>query len=129
MGILKYLWDKEWTVHLSSSGMVVMNGVGYMYMDWVLRLEGVWIGGSAKISLDNETTKNEVLGYLMEIEYFDSHLGKRFQYLEKFDELENTLIIFTADNGMPFPYAKANSQEYGTHVPLAILWYRGIKKY
>ncbi|MGV8094084.1 MAG: hypothetical protein AB2L24_19655 [Mangrovibacterium sp.] len=26
------------------------------------------------------------------------------------------------DNGMPFPSAKANLYEYGTHVPLAVCW-------
>ncbi len=35
-------------------------------------------------------------------------------------ELENTIVIVTADNGMPFPRAKANGYDYGIHVPLAI---------
>ena len=78
---------------------------------------------------DNEITKNDMLDYLMEIEYFDAHLGKMLLYLEKNGELENTLVVVTADNGMPFPYAKANLQEYGTHVPLAISWPNGIKRY
>ena len=42
--------------------------------------------------------------------------------LEEKGQLRNTLVVVTADNGMPFPYAKANLQEYGTHVPLAISW-------
>lgn len=33
-----------------------------------------------------------------------------------------------ADNGMPFPLAKATCFEYGIHVPLAICWTEGIKK-
>ncbi|MCA8989325.1 MAG: sulfatase-like hydrolase/transferase, partial [Planctomycetaceae bacterium] len=37
-------------------------------------------------------------------------------------ELENTLVIVTSDNGMPFPRAKANCYEYGIHMPLAICW-------
>ena len=41
-------------------------------------------------------------------------------FLREKGELENTFILVTADNGMPFPYAKANVQEFGTHVPLAI---------
>lgn len=32
-----------------------------------------------------------------------------------------------ADNGMPFPSAKANCYEYGIHVPLAICWGGGLK--
>ena len=42
------------------------------------------------------------------------------QYLEKIGELENTIVIVTSDNGMPFPRAKALNYEYGVHVPLAI---------
>jgi len=47
--------------------------------------------------------------------------------LEKKGELENTIIIVTSDNGMPFPRAKATLYEYGTHMPLAIMWGDRIK--
>ena len=58
----------------------------------------------------------------MEIEWFDRHLGQMLQILEDAGELDNTIIVVTADNGMPFPRAKANLYEYGIHVPLAIRW-------
>jgi len=71
--------------------------------------------------LPNTTlVKNDLLDYALEIEWFDKQLGKMLQVLEKAGELDNTIVIITADNGMPFPYAKANMQEFGTHVPLAI---------
>ena len=41
---------------------------------------------------------------------------KILDFLEKNGDLENTLIIVTADNGMPFPRAKANVYEYGSHI-------------
>jgi uncharacterized sulfatase len=41
-------------------------------------------------------------------------------YLEEIGELQNTIVIVTSDNGMPFPRAKANSYEYGVHVPFAV---------
>ncbi len=71
---------------------------------------------------DADVTRNDVLDYALEIEYFDSHLTKMLHLLEEKGQLRNTLVVVTADNGMPFPYAKANLQEYGTHVPLAISW-------
>jgi len=71
---------------------------------------------------DNEVTRNDILDYSYEIEWFDKHLGIILDHLEKLGELENTLIIVTADNGMAFPRAKANLYELGTHVPLAICW-------
>jgi len=47
--------------------------------------------------------------------------------LEQAGESDNTLVVVTSDNGMPFPRAKANNYEYGTHAPLAIRWPEKIK--
>jgi len=69
---------------------------------------------------DTEVVRNDLLDYILEVEHFDNHLLKMIDFLRKKGELENTFILVTADNGMPFPYAKANVQEFGTHVPLAI---------
>jgi len=62
----------------------------------------------------------------MEVQWFDSHLGQMLQLLQERGELENTLIIVTADNGMPFPAAKANCFELGIHVPLVAWWGENI---
>ncbi len=71
--------------------------------------------------------QSDILDYYFEIEYFDSQLMKIIQFLEEKGELDNTIIIVTADNGMSFPASKANLMEYGTHVPLAISWPAKIK--
>lgn len=69
---------------------------------------------------DTSLVRNDMLDYALEIRWFDAQLGKMLQLLKEKGELENTIVVVTADNGMPFPYAKANMQEYGIHVPLAI---------
>ena len=69
---------------------------------------------------DTEEIRGDLLDYAMEIEWFDKQLLKMINYLEEIGELENTIIIVTSDNGMPFPRAKALCIEYGIHVPLAI---------
>jgi uncharacterized sulfatase len=69
---------------------------------------------------DHDVVRGDMLDYAVEIEWFDLHLQYMLDYLEETGELENTIIIVTSDNGMPFPRAKANSYEYGVHVPLAI---------
>lgn len=66
--------------------------------------------------------RSDIADYLREVEWFDSHLVRMLRLLEERGELENTLVIVTSDNGMPFPRAKANAYEYGVHVPLAISW-------
>lgn len=69
---------------------------------------------------DTPEIRSDILDYYFEIEWFDQHLARILKTLEERGELDNTLIIATADNGMPFPRAKANGYEYGVHVPLAI---------
>lgn len=70
--------------------------------------------------------RSDILDYAVEIEWFDQHLEKMLTTLEERGELENTLVVVTSDNGMPFPRAKANLYEYGIHMPLAVMWHNGI---
>jgi len=76
---------------------------------------------------DTPEVRSDLLDYLVEIEWFDQHLGRMLDLLEAAGELENTLVVVTSDNGMPFPRAKANLYEYGTHAPLAICWPARVK--
>ncbi|WP_366183843.1 sulfatase [Flavobacterium ovatum] len=76
---------------------------------------------------DNAIVRGDIADYYYEIEWFDSHLGRMIKALEAAGELENTIIIVTADNGMPFPRAKGTCYDYGTHMPLAICWENKIK--
>ena len=75
---------------------------------------------------DSPEIRNDIADYFYEIQWFDSHLTRMLDRLEKDGQLENTLVIVTSDNGMPFPRAKANLYEYGIHMPLAISWPRKI---
>lgn len=69
---------------------------------------------------DVPVIRSDILDYAYEIEWFDAQLGKMLDILDEKGKLENTIVIITADNGMAFPYAKANLQEFGIHVPMAI---------
>ena len=71
---------------------------------------------------DTPAVRRDMLDYFAEVEHFDRHLGRMLDLLAERGELENTLVIVTADNGMPFPRAKANCYEDGLHVPLAVAW-------
>ena len=71
---------------------------------------------------DKEAIKGDLLDYGTEIEWYDSQLSRILDTLKEEGELENTLIIVMADNGMPFPAAKATCFEYGIHIPMAICW-------
>jgi len=71
---------------------------------------------------DNEKVRNDILDYAFEIEYFDLHLSRILKMLEDAGELDNTLVVVTSDNGMPFPRVKGQEYEYSNHMPLAIMW-------
>ncbi len=75
---------------------------------------------------DNEVVRTDLLDYGFEIEHFDRHLGRMLEMLEVRGELENTLVVATSDNGMPFPRAKGQEYYYSNHLPLAIMWPAGI---
>lgn len=73
-----------------------------------------------------DSVKTDLLDYAFEIEYFDKQLGKMLQSLKAKGELNNTLIVVTSDNGMPFPRIKGQEYEYSNHLPLAMMWADGI---
>lgn len=75
---------------------------------------------------DNDIIRNDMLDYAFEVEYFDSHVGRMLAELEKRGLLENTLVIVTADHGMPFPRSKGNANVQANHVPFAAMWKKGI---
>jgi len=75
---------------------------------------------------DVPEVRNDILDYLTEVEWYDTHLGKMINILRRSGEIDNTIIVVTSDNGMPFPRAKANLYEYGTRMPLAIFYKKMI---
>lgn len=77
---------------------------------------------------DTDSVRTDLLDYAFEIEYFDRQIGRMIEDLEKRGLLENTIIIITSDNGMPFPRSKGFSFEISNHMPMAVMWKNGIKE-
>ena len=76
---------------------------------------------------DSPDIRGDLLDYAVHTEWFDEHLGRMLKKLEDIGELDNTLVVVTADNGMAFPRCKATCYEFGIHMPLAIRWGRKVK--
>jgi uncharacterized sulfatase len=66
---------------------------------------------------DVPEVRSDLLDYAVEIETFDRQLGELLALLEENDVYQNTLVVVTSDNGMPFPRGKALNYEAGTHMP------------
>lgn len=77
---------------------------------------------------DVDVVRSDILDYYYEIEWFDSHLNSMLVILEEMGELDNTLVVATSDNGMPFPRAKTTLYDWGVRMPLAIRWGKKVPK-
>ncbi len=71
---------------------------------------------------DDPVVREDILDYYYEIEWFDKQLGEVLLFLEEENEMDNTVIIVTSDNGMAFPRAKSNLYDYGSRLPLLVYW-------
>ncbi|MFZ9935785.1 MAG: sulfatase [Luteolibacter sp.] len=76
---------------------------------------------------DLPEVRNDMLDYAFEVEYFDQHLGRMLALLETRGLLANTIVVVSGDNGMPFPHDKGHPYLGGDHLPLAVMWPRGIR--
>jgi N-sulfoglucosamine sulfohydrolase len=77
---------------------------------------------------DDPVVRSDVADYYYEVQRFDTLVADAIRVLEEYGELENTIIVVTGDNGMPFPRCKANNYDTGVRMPLAVRWGKGIKK-
>jgi uncharacterized sulfatase len=76
-----------------------------------------------------ETGLNHVR-YLAALEHFDRETGRLLDSLDRFGLAQNTLVVFTSDNGgvdsefssAPFRYGKGTLYEGGVRVPWIIRW-------
>lgn len=75
---------------------------------------------------DTEEVRTDLLDYGFEIEHFDHQLAGMLALLEERGELDNTIVVVSSDNGMPFPRIKGQDYYYSHHLPLAIRWPAGI---
>jgi len=76
---------------------------------------------------DSEQVRTDLCDYYWEVQRFDTEVGGLLKVLEENGELDNTLVVITGDNGLPFPRCKSNLYDRGTNVPLAVRWPARIK--
>ena len=72
-------------------------------------------------------TREDIALYHDEIARMDKEVGDLLALLEEQGLTSNTLVVFTADNGMPFTGAKGSLYEAGINVPLIVRWPDKVK--
>jgi arylsulfatase len=71
---------------------------------------------------DTPVVRQDLAKYLDEVARFDFNVGEVVKKLKEEDELDNTVLIITSDNGRPFPRAKTTLYESGIGIPLIVHW-------
>ena len=77
--------------------------------------------------IDTPAGRTDMALYYDEIQRLDHYVGEIYEELKKEGELENTCIIFMADNGRPFPRCKTRLYDSGIKTPLIFHWPDGLK--
>ena len=69
---------------------------------------------------DTPEVRKELAEYYQAATRMDRGVGLLLEVLRELGHLDNTLIIFVSDNGIPFPGAKTTLYAAGIHLPLII---------
>ena len=92
-----------------------------------------WVMGDAseypaeKITLppnlaDTQRTRADYCRYLAEITYMDSQVGEILKALEESGREDDTLVLFTSEQGSQFPGCKWTNWDTGLHTALVARW-------
>jgi N-sulfoglucosamine sulfohydrolase len=69
---------------------------------------------------DSPEVRAELAEYYQSVARMDHGVGMVLKVLEDAKKLDDTLVIFLSDNGIPFPGAKTTLYDSGIHLPLVI---------
>ncbi len=71
---------------------------------------------------DVPEVRADMLAYYGGVERMDKAFGDAIALIEAAGALDNTVVVYTGDNGWQMPRGLANCYDTGTRVPLAIRW-------
>jgi arylsulfatase A-like enzyme len=71
---------------------------------------------------DTSEVRRDLADYYDEISRMDGDVARILSLLDSNELSKNTLVVFTGDNGMPFPGAKGSLYHAGVHIPLIVRW-------
>lgn len=77
--------------------------------------------------VDTEETREAYKRYITEINYMDDQVGKAIKLIEEQGLSENTIFIFTSEQGNSFPFAKFTCYDSGLHTAFIVKWPKKIK--
>ncbi|MGN7786557.1 sulfatase family protein [Niabella sp. 22666] len=76
---------------------------------------------------DDEATRRDLASYYNEISRLDESVGVLVRRLKEDGQLDNTIIVFIADNARPFPGSKTRVNDRGLKTPFIFSWPQKIR--
>ncbi len=76
---------------------------------------------------DTPEARVEMARYIEGAEMIDRRVGETRELIKKYLDPDNTLVVYTSDHGMPWPFAKWSLYETGIRTPLIAAWPGKIK--
>ncbi|HXH98844.1 MAG TPA: sulfatase [Sphingobacteriaceae bacterium] len=76
---------------------------------------------------DTPLTRKSMSGYFAEITYLDSLVGVCLDMVEKSGQKENTIVLFTSEQGSSFPFGKWTNYDQGLKTAFIARWPGKIK--
>ena len=71
---------------------------------------------------DTSGTRDDLAAYYDALRRMDDSAGRVLRVLAERGHAGDTLVVFTSDNGMPFPFGKSTLYEPGINVPFVVRW-------
>lgn len=72
--------------------------------------------------VDLPVTRNNFVNYLAEVNYMDNEFGKLLNIVDKYKITDNSVIVFTSEQGNSFPFAKWTCYDAGVHTGFIVRW-------
>lgn len=69
---------------------------------------------------DTRVTREDYAAYLTTVEQADAVVGEVLKALNESGQAENTIVIYTSDQGFCYHRAKATTYDWGVHIPMSI---------
>ncbi len=69
---------------------------------------------------DTPAAREDLAEYYQAVKRLDRGVGLIVESLRASKQLDNTLLVFISDNGMPFPNAKTNLYDSGVRLPMIV---------
>jgi uncharacterized sulfatase len=78
--------------------------------------------------VDTKETRRDLSKYFAEVTYMDDEVGKCIRVLEESGQKDNTIFIFTSEQGTSFPFAKWTCYDHGLKTAFIVRWPEKVKE-